>query len=710
MKKLYILIIFILISCSTPPKSSIEPNLPKLLREPIVDTLTDTVNIPPITTGNPTNNIRFQSLPSPPSRKTTSASITDTKTVSFTSTKPIVVNIESLPLPAFINEIFGNLLNLSFEIDKKISRKKDLVTLRVSESQTPQELYNLAIQVLVNYKVGVEIKNKFIQFIPQKKKVADIPSLIIEGLTSPQVPPSHRPIIHFVTLKIVTSSKIKVWLEEAFKGHELTTKIDARRNAIILVGRPQIVNQAIRAIEVLDQPLMRSQHSLRIEPAILSANSLADQLVKVLDSQGYAASKNANSGSVIVLPFEETNAVIVFAGNKKILNFVQQWATKLDYINPNLPEDEDYDEDERPGLFSYQVKHIAARLIVKTINQLLEPIVGESQNTSQQRSSQKKTKKTKKKSKSNTRNTRYNRRTKVVVDQNRNTLYFIGSSEEWVRLLPVIKNMDVPPKQVLIEATIADIVITEKDEHGIEWILNKANLGGLDGTLSSMRSGVGSSGLIYTLSNAGQVRSVLNAFASNSRATILATPRLMVRSGSSATIEVGNEIPILSSQATSADLQLGGNSAILQQIQYRRTGTSLKIKPTVYAGRRVDLQISQEVSNAQENSTSLINSPEIYNRSISTELSLQDGHSVLLGGLISTTASEGDSGIPFLKDLPLIGQLFRVNKSSNTRTELVIMIVPYVIDNDEEAVEIADTLQRRLKLLPNVFNQKDSSN
>ncbi len=682
MKKLYILIIFILTGCSATPKSVIEPSFPKPLREPIVDTLTDTVNILPIDAVEELkNNIHFQSLPSSPSRKTTSASITDTKTPKFTTTKPILVNIESLPLPAFINEIFGNLLNLSFEIDKKISRKKDLVTLRVNESQTPRELYNLAIQVLANYKVGVEIKDKFIQFIPQRKKVADTPSLIIEGLTLPQVPPSHRPIIHFVTLKIVTSSQIKVWLDEAFKGHELTTKIDFKRNAIILIGRPQIVNQAIRAIEVLDQPLMRSQHSLRIEPAVLSATALADQLVKVLDSQGYAASKNSKSGSVIVLPFDNTNAIIVFAGSKKVLSFVQQWAEKLDYINPNLTKN-NYG-DEKPGLFSYQVKHIAARLLVKTINQLLEPIVRKLKNGNNQRS-------------------------KIVVDENRNTLHFIGFGEEWARLLPVIRDMDVPPKQVLIEATIADIVITEKDDHGIEWILNKANLGGLDGALSSMSGGVGGSGLVYTLSNAGQVRSVLNAFASNSRATILSTPRLMVRSGSQATIEVGNEIPTLSSQATSADLQLGGNSAILQQIQYRRTGTSLKIKPTVYAGRRVDLQISQEVSNAQENSTSQINSPEIFNRSISTELSLQDGHSVLLGGLISNTASKGHSGIPFLKDLPLIGQLFRVNKSSNTRTELVIMIVPYVIDNDDEAVKIADTLQRRLKLLPNIFKQEDN--
>ena len=124
MKKLYILIIFILTGCPATPKSTIEPSFPKPLREPIVDTLTDTVNIPPITAEESKNNIHFQSLPSSPSRKTTSASITDSKTPSFTTTKPILVNIENLPLPAFINEIFGNLLNLSFEIDKKISRKK----------------------------------------------------------------------------------------------------------------------------------------------------------------------------------------------------------------------------------------------------------------------------------------------------------------------------------------------------------------------------------------------------------------------------------------------------------------------------------------------------------------------------------------------------------------------------------------------------------
>ncbi len=686
MKKIYILIIFILSSCSTP-KSTIEPTFPIPLRKPIAETSNTAKNISSTPGNYPAYNTRFQTLPSPPTRQTTSATITDTEIPKFKTNKPIKINIEGLPLPAFINEVFGNLLGLSFEMDKKISRKKDLITLRVNEPQTPKELYSLVMQVLANYKVGAEIKDKFIQFSQQNKQAANTPSLIIEGLALPEVPPSHRPIIHFVTLKVVTSSQINVWLLEAFKGHELSTRLDPQRNAIILVGRPQIVNQAIRAIEVLDQPLMRSQYSLRIEPAVLSAAVLAKHLIEVLNSQGYAASNRAkSSGSIIILTFEETNSIIVFAGDTDVLAYVQKWAEKLDKINNKVST------SEKTGLFSYRVKHIAAGLLVKTINQLLEPIVEEFQDSPKPNKSNKSYK---------SKNLAKKQR-KIVVDENSNTLYFVGYNAEWGRLLPIIRDMDSPPKQVLIEATIADIVITEQDEQGIEWVLNKANLGGLDGTISSMKAAVGGSGLIYTLSNASQVRSILNAFASNSRATILSTPRLMVRSGSQATIEVGNEIPTLTSQATSADLQSGGNSAILQQIQYRSTGTSLTIKPTVYAGRRVDLEITQTVSNAQQNSTSNINSPEIFNRSISTSLSLQDGHSVLLGGLISNSASKGNSGIPFLKDLPLIGQLFRVNKASNTRTELVMMIVPYVIDNNEEATAIADVLQRRLKLLPSV--------
>ncbi|RKZ52936.1 MAG: hypothetical protein DRQ99_32135, partial [Candidatus Parabeggiatoa sp. nov. 3] len=337
--------------------------------------------------------------------------------------------------------------------------------------------------------------------------------------------------------------------------------------------------------------------------------------------------------------------------------------------------------NDKPGLFFYPVKHTAASSIVNVINQILQEHVRSDRpkqvpkGTSPLPQSP----------------------MRMMVDGPRNAILFSGNNEEWARLLPLLQEMDRPIKQVLIEATIAEITLSEKDDRGIEWVLNKADLGGLEGQLGTLNKlGLGSSaGLTYTLSNAGQARAVLNAFVSNSRATILSTPRLLVNSGSQASIDIGTEIPTLSSTTTG----LNTDSNIIQQIQYRRTGTSLTIKPTVYAGRRVDLTITQQISESQPNETSSIDSPVIFNRTINTHLTLNDGHSVLLGGMISNSRSQGRSGIPILSDIPLIGQLFRVDKSSGQRTELIIMIIPYVIDGDEEAKAITEAFKRQLKWL-----------
>ena len=377
----------------------------------------------------------------------------------------------------------------------------------------------------------------------------------------------------------------------------------------------------------------------------------------------------------MVLSIKAANIIIVFAAEAQILAHVQQWAEQLD--QPNLQAGGAPGSSEMPGLYFYLVKNTAAEPLAQTLNGLLGEIIPSSTKETQ---------------------------AKLVVDKQRNVLLFTGPNQAWARLLPILQEMDKPAKQVLIEVTLAEIMLSDQDEQGIEWVINKANLGGLDGKLTTWTGeggglGLGNQGLIYTLSNASQVRAVLNAFTSNSRATILSTPRLMVRSGSQATIDVGSEIPTLSSQSTTNQLQ-GGNTAILQQIQYRSTGISLNITPIVYAGQRVDLKITQTISESQPNTTSNIDSPVILNRQLSTQLTLHDGHSVLLGGLISNNRNEGQTGIPFLKDIPVLGQLFRVDKTSGSRTELIMMIIPYVIDNDDEAKAISQAIQQRLELLP----------
>jgi len=669
-------IIFFVTAC-TQAKIISQPTLPKPLRPPITDDAEISTTLPeaPQTTSKPPRT-RFKPTPPVPPRKTVTAPLGEKEIIPRFATKsPISVNLDGLPLSAFINEIFGNLLGLSFEISPDVQRKRELVTLRVSEPQTPTQLYRIASQVLINYKVAIEWQGDLMRFVKAKRQAINSPSLIVEGLTLPDVPASHRPIIQFIPLKVVRNVHVRNWIQQAFKGQNLKVQEDAERNAIILIGPPQLVSQAAQAVSVLDQPLMRGQHSVRIEPAFLTANVLADQLIKVLNAHGYGASSSPHYGSIIILPIKETNTVIAFAADAGVLAYVRQWAEKLDQINPQTTK------VSKPGLYFYPVKNTTAQLIADVINQIWASInLAPAQKSKETQA----------------------KRAKFVVDPHRNALLFTGTGEEWARLLPILKDMDKPPKQVLIEVTIAEITLTDKNEHGLEWVINNAKLGGLDGKLGTLGGlGLGSGGLTYTLSNAGQARAVLRAFATNSRATILSTPRLMVRSGSSASIDIGTEIPTLTSQSTTNQLQ-EGNSALLQQIQYRRTGILLNIKPIVYAGRRVDLQIDQQVSEARENTTSAISSPAIFNRRIKTELSLSDGQPVLLGGLISNNRSDGWSGVPVLSEIPILGQLFRVDRTTIDRTELIVIIVPYVIDDDAEAKAISETIKRRLELLPSV--------
>jgi general secretion pathway protein D len=198
-----------------------------------------------------------------------------------------------------------------------------------------------------------------------------------------------------------------------------------------------------------------------------------------------------------------------------------------------------------------------------------------------------------------------------------------------------------------------------------------------------------------SLENAGNFKAVLNAFAANDQVTILSTPRLLVKSGSKATLDVGSDVPLVTTQS-SGDIVEGGTSSILQEIQYRKTGVLLEVEPIVHAGRRVDINVTQEISQAQPNTISDINSPSILLRRVNTSLSLRDGGSVLLGGMISRDNSTGRSGVPLLMDIPLIGNLFSVQKKNETRTELIIMLSPYVITTDDEAESLTEEFRMKL--------------
>jgi general secretion pathway protein D len=365
------------------------------------------------------------------------------------------------------------------------------------------------------------------------------------------------------------------------------------------------------------------------------------------------------------------NAVLVFAPDQEVLAHCRQWAASLDQAPTDEPSEE--------SVHFYQVRNTRAADLHGVLSQMLGGLTASAESPLPEGESKK---------------AASAGAPRLVVDEHQNALIFQGDNASWRKIMSVVQKMDRPTRMVLIEVTVAEITLDRQQELGIEWLLTDMGFAGLTGTLGTLGGlGIGSGGVSYVLNNAGQTRAILNAMAQESRVTILSTPRLMVKSGGTASIDVGTEVPTVTRQSTSPDIQEDGNTGLVQEIQYRKTGVLLNVKPIVHSGNRVDLEISQEVSESQAPTPGGVNSPSIFTRKIETSMGVEDGGSILLGGLISSTESDGYTGIPFLSKIPVLGRLFRVDKKQRSKTEMIMLIVPYVLNNHRDAEAVTNSFQ-----------------
>jgi general secretion pathway protein D len=597
--------------------------------------------------------------------------------------KPEVADItlafEQIPLSTLIQSIYGTILRRNVNVDPSIVAKRDLVTLRSGSPQTPSQVDQTARLLLSSYGIAVLEVDGLTRIVPNNTNLGYLPE-IRRGRALPETPLPMRPIFQLVELESVRNSDVAGWLRSMF-DKKVDIKEDVSRNAVLLSGTSGDVAAAMEAIHILDQPLMKGRQSLRISPSFWSADELAKRLTEILQSEGYSAGLPTPAATlpITILPVTAANAVFVFAGSQKILNHVTAWAKELD--KPS-------EKSVGRNLFSYKVKYTDAEALAKTMQQFIggapaTPTPGAAVAAPGAVAAT-------------------SRAPQVVVDRGSNTLIFSGSNEDYGSIRNLLQTLDKPALQVMIEVTVAEVTLSDANQLGVEWLVNQANLSngrsasyGTQGGLS-----IGSSGFNFRLlDNLGDARLVINALASSNRATILSSPKIVARNGEAAVIQVGQEVPIITSQqvATTGGTNTVNNTATVpQSIQYRSTGVILNVKPVIHSGDRVDLDVSQEVSAAQATNTGVSTSPTFSTRKVQTKLSLKDGATVLLGGLMSTNKNDGTAGIPYLKDIPGIGQLFRNDTGKNDRTELIILITPHIIADDDDAEAVTDAFRNML--------------
>ena len=526
--------------------------------------------------------------------------------------------------------------------------------------------------MLSEYGITLREDDGIITFAPSEDlATGGVPLITSGGRTLPRIPDSHRTIFHFVPLNVGGPSIVDV-LEDAFEGQDLVIDNDRDRGGILLKGRRTLIEQAIAVIDVLDQPVLRSRHAVILDPAFLEAELLVGELEKVLNAEGYRiGTGTSTSGSALLMPIGHLNKVIAFAPDRAMLKHIMDWARILDDRRQESIEE---------AWFTYEVRNTQALALSATLNAVIGgPAQGGAGAATTQR-------------------TGVSTVGGLVVDENRNLILFRGSGRDWAEILSVIEVLDKPVPSVLVEVVMAEVTLSDVEGSGFDFVLKAAldRYGISAGTRGAL--GVQASGLSATFDSRGQTRAMLGLFYEDTRVVIRSRPRVLVRSGQTANIDVGNEIPIITQTADSGT-ETGGNTNFLQQVSYRKTGVQMDITPVVQASGRVDLDITQTLSEARPTAaTSLQGSPTILNRSLTTSLTLRDGGALLMGGLISGTRSGGDTGVPGIARVPVLGRLFRADSYQEDRTELVILVIPYVVADYEEGWELTERIKEQLEL------------
>jgi general secretion pathway protein D len=309
----------------------------------------------------------------------------------------------------------------------------------------------------------------------------------------------------------------------------------------------------------------------------------------------------------------------------------------------------------------------------------------------------------------------------VIPNPMDNTILIQGTPQEYEQIKNLLRQLDVPPRQVLIEAKIFEVDLTGAFSAGVESFLQDVGTNSATGATGngvsagnssqSVVGGVnaaqalaiaaGPGGVALTagamISRTRQLLGLLTMQESTGKSKVISSPSIIATDSIPATMNVGSEIPVATSAALVGGVQSGGNSVFANTISNQTTGVTLSITARVNASGVVTMMINQQVSAPQANTASSIDSPAFSNRSVSTQVTVQDGDTIAIGGAITESNSESSSGIPLLHRIPYLGLLFGTKSYNKSRSELIIFLTPKVIYDTNQMVDATEEIRNSLK-------------
>jgi general secretion pathway protein D len=287
-------------------------------------------------------------------------------------------------------------------------------------------------------------------------------------------------------------------------------------------------------------------------------------------------------------------------------------------------------------------------------------------------------------------------RMRIIANRRNNALLVYATPSEYAVVEGMLRKIDIIPLQVLIEATIAEVDLNDSLQYGTQFFFKADHIANTLGPLSGLPA-LGSLTFpsavpFFTLSKSPNV--ALSALAAITKVKVLSAPQVMVLDNEPARLQVGQQVPVLTGTATST---LAANAPVVNSVDYHSTGVIMQVTPRVNSGGLVSLDIAQEVSDVAPAAANTVQgSPTFDDQTFRTRVAVQDGQTVGMAGLIRDNVSNDNSGIPFLKDIPILGTLVSTQSNARKRTELLVLITPHVVHDQRDARALTEDLRNQL--------------
>ena len=421
---------------------------------------------------------------------------------------------------------------------------------------------------------------------------------------------------------------------------------DSRRNLLLLSGPQDVLESALDALNIFDVDVLSGKSVALVRLTSGEPEAVVEQAQALFETEEGGALR----GVVEFVPNERLGSVLVVSSRAAYLDRAVRWIRELDRPGPGA------------GLYlaTYELQNRSAIDVAPILANLLGAgeVAGDGEGEAALAGAD---------------------GTRVAADDSRNALVVRAPRAQHAEIEGLLRELDSPARQVLLEATIAEVTLNDRLDIGTRWFFESGNF---DFRFSDQAGAVAGNPDGFTaVFGSGGAAVALSALASVTDVKVISAPTLMVIDNKEGILQIGDQVPIVTSQSQDQT----ANAPILTEVEYRDTGIILRVRPRVGTGGRVTLEISQEVSDVQETDTSGIDSPTIRQRKVQTSVALSDGQTLALGGLVQETDNVNRSEVPGLGKVPIVGNLFRNKDSRRGRTELLILIRPRVILSDQDA-------------------------